>query len=478
MLEIKNVNKSFGGVVVLSNINLSLTENKIYALLGLNGAGKSTLVKIIMGYLKKDSGTVTINGEEIRSIGQALDYGIYLITQDLETMKNIEVKDFLFLGKMSFLLKERKKAKDFLKELNIIPEQKMSTLTKYQRMMIELIRSDIFKSKWIILDEPTSFLGQKETEQLFKELQKRKSKEGGIILITHKIDEVFSATDVAIVLRDGKLVGTAKVKKCSPQALIELMLGEEELRICKIKEATTGKNLLEVSNLNKKGSFYNISFNLKRGEVLGIVGLVGAGKTELAKSVSGYLKYDAGSIKVSGECVKVKNVRSGMREGIVYLTEERIMEGIFPQMSVMENMLISSFGGSITSVIRSNELKEKSMEWIKRLNIRCKDVEQRVLELSGGNQQKVLLARLMMMEKEIFIMDEPTKGIDIKTKEEIYALVRRLKEGRNGVIFISSDIDEVLRVCDRSLVISDGKIVAQYSSNTVKKSDILEVMFK
>jgi ribose transport system ATP-binding protein len=212
--------------------------------------------------------------------------------------------------------------------------------------------------------------------------------------------------------------------------------------------------------------------------VLGIVGLVGAGKTELAKSIVGYFKYDSGSMKVNGEDVKIKNVKSGIEEGVVYLTEERIMEGIFPQMSVMENMFISSFGGSITSLIRNNELKKRSMEWIKKLNIVCKDVDQKVLELSGGNQQKVLLARFMMMGKEIFIMDEPTKGIDIKSKEEIYELVRKLKEGGNGVIFISSDIDEILRISNRTLVMSDGRIVAQCTSNMVKKSDILEVMFK
>ena len=478
MLEIKNINKSFGGVRVLNNINLSLTENKIYGLLGLNGAGKSTLVKIIISYLKKDRGTVTINGEEISSIRQALDCGIYLITQDLETLKETEVRDFLFLGKMSFLLKEREKAKDLLKELNLFPEQKMSTLTKYQRIMVELIRSDVFKAKWIILDEPTSYLGPRKTEQLFKELQKRKSKENGIILITHKIDEVFSTADVAIVLRDGKLVGIPDAKECSRQTLIELMLGEEKLKICESEETTTGKDLLEISNLNKKGSFYDVSFNLRRGEVLGIVGLVGAGKTELAKSIVGYFKYDSGSMKVNGEDVKIKNVKSGIGEGVVYLTEERIMEGIFPQMSVMENMLISSFGGSITSIIKNNKLRERSMEWIKKLNIVCKDMDQRVLELSGGNQQKVLLARFMIMGKEIFIMDEPTKGIDIKSKEEIYELVRKLKEEGNGVIFISSDVAEVLRISNRTLVMSDGRIVAQCTSNMVKKSDILEVMFK
>mgnify|MGYP001015283938 FL=1 len=471
LLTMKNIKKSFSGVAALKNAELELNKGEVVALMGENGAGKSTLMKILTGIYSKDEGTVTFEGKEVeyKSVSESEEAGIAIVHQELNMMNDLTVAQNLFIGK------ERKKgifiddakmagdAKELFKKLNvdINPNVKIGNLTVGKQQMVEIAKAISTNAKVIVFDEPTAALTDSEIEELFKVINDLKAKGTGIIYISHRMDEINVISDKVIVMRDGEYVGTLVTKECTKDDIIKMMVGRTVFMEPKTKSdvAADAEVVLRCENLNRGKHVRDVSFDLRKGEILGFSGLMGAGRTEVARLIFGADPMDSGKIYIHGKEVSIKSTKDAVNAGIGYLSEDRKRYGLLVDKSVEENTCLSSLEKFTKGLfIDGSKSKTVSEKYVQELRTKTPSVTQIIKKLSGGNQQKVVIAKWLVKDSEILIFDEPTRGIDVGAKSEIYDLMERLVKEGKSIIMISSELPEVLRMSDRVVVMCDGRI--------------------
>ena len=474
VLEMKNICKSFPGVKVLEDVNLQVKPGEVHALMGENGAGKSTLMKILMGIYKADQGNIILQGQEtvIHGPKDAMNKGISMIHQELNTLLDMEVAENVFVGreilkkgfskmKIVDLDKMREETARYFREMSIDidPKAKMRTLSVAEMQLVEIVKAISLNSKIIVMDEPTSAITEKEAQVLFAQIDRLKKQGVAIIYISHKMDEIFRISDTITVLRDGEWIGTKPAAELDDNSLIKMMVGRELTDIYPKEPALIGDVILEVKDLSRGKKVKNVSLTLRRGEVLGIAGLVGAGRSELVETIFGLYPKTGGEIFLNGKKADIKNPKEAIKNKIALITEDRKLTGLNLIASVKENISIVSLSKmSKKGVIdkkRENEVAEK---YIKELKIKTPNGNAIVGNLSGGNQQKVVLAKWLLDEPEIIIFDEPTRGIDIGAKRDIYLLINELAKEGKAVIVISSEMAEVMGISDRIAVMCEGQL--------------------
>ncbi len=485
ILEIEDVTKSFPGVVALNKINFELIKGEVHVLLGENGAGKSTLVKILSGAYSKDSGAIYINNKkiEIKNPKHAQEIGIGVIYQELNLIPYLSVAENIFLGRefassigiidSQKIFKEAKKLLDELK-VDINPNALVSTLGTAQQQMVEIAKALSLNSKILIMDEPTSSLTKNEIRQLFLTIERLKRKGVTIIYISHRLEEIFEIGDRVTVLRDGNYVDTKIIAETDQSSLIKMMVNRELKDHYPKRKATVGKELLRIDKLSTDELLRNISFHLNEGEILGIYGLLGSGRTELARVIFGADNCETGEIFVSSKLTKINSPAKAIKKSIGFLTEDRKTQGLILDLCVKDNICITSLDElSKFGVIHYKSEMQVSDKYVKELKIKTTGSHQVVRSLSGGNQQKVVFAKWLNTNAKIFIFDEPTRGIDIGAKQEIYELMNRLTDKGCGIIMISSELPEILGMSDRILVMYNGEITAELENENLSQEILL-----
>ncbi|VUX32163.1 sugar ABC transporter ATP-binding protein [Blautia luti] len=474
VLELKNIYKSFPGVKVLEDVTLQVRPGEVHALMGENGAGKSTLMKILMGIYKADQGSIFLEGEEtvIHGPKDAMSKGISMIHQELNTVLDMEVAENVFVGrellkkgmeklKIVDIARMREETGRYFREMNIDidPRAKMRTLSVAEMQLVEIVKAISLNSKIIVMDEPTSAITEKEAAVLFTQIERLKKQGVAIIYISHKMDEIFRISDTITVLRDGQWIGTKPAKELDNDMLIKMMVGRELTDIYPKDLVEIGDVILEVKNLSRGKKVQDASFSLRKGEVLGIAGLVGAGRSELVETIFGLYPKTGGQIFLHGKEVHIKNSADAIKNKMALITEDRKQTGLNLIVSVKENIASVSIGKLSThGIVNDKKINEVSEKYIKELKIKTPDGNAIVGNLSGGNQQKVVLAKWLLDEPDIIIFDEPTRGIDIGAKRDIYLLINNLAKEGKAVIVISSEMAEVMGICDRILVMAEGRI--------------------
>lgn len=488
VLEAKNIRKEFPGVLALDDVNFDLKPGEIHALLGENGAGKSTLIKIISGVYKAEAGEIIIDGQKkvFNNPHEALNNGISTIYQEFNLVPYMNVSENIYLGKEDLIserfgvLNRRKMENETNKLLNSInlnlnPNEIAKGLGIAKQQLLSIAKAIFRKAKVIIMDEPSAVLTTKEFEYLLELIRGLKSEGIAIIYISHRIEEIFQIADRVTVLRNGKLIGTNKINDIDIDQLIKMMVGrrlEEKYHKATVK---IGSDLFEVENINRKNLLKNISFTLRKGEILGITGLVGAGKTELARAIFGADKKDSGVIKINNEVIEIDNPNSAINNKVSFIPEDRKNGGLVLQMSVQHNITLANLNQLVKAgVINLKKEKEIAREFKDKLSIKTPTLERRTLYLSGGNQQKVVIAKCIFTDAHIFIFDEATRGIDVGAKIEVYDLIMDLVKKGAGIIFISSEFEEILGICDRILVMSKGKVTKEFDRKDADKEKILK----
>ncbi|AGA58689.1 ABC-type sugar transport system, ATPase component [Thermobacillus composti KWC4] len=472
LLRMSGIEKRFAGVHALKGVDFELESGEVHALLGENGAGKSTLMKILAGIYPVDEGEIFIEGNKvsINSVKDAQALGISIIHQEISLVPHLSVAENIFLGKepvtktgwidwKKMIVETRKTLQQFGLELS--PEVPVKKLTVAQQQMIEIIKAVSFRAKMIVMDEPTSSLTEKEVEFLFQTIGHLKEQGVGIVYISHRMNELFAITDRITVLRDGALIGTVRTKDTTADQLISMMVGRE-LTQYYIKDTAPengGEIVLSVHNLSKKGVLNDASFELKKGEILGFAGLVGAGRSELMKCIFGLDAFDEGEIRIDGKPLIIRNPNDAIKHGIAYVTENRKEEGLFLIRSVQYNITIKVLDKFIKWFrVNARYEDQKTRQFINELSIKTPNPDQEVRNLSGGNQQKVLISRWLATNPRILILDEPTRGVDVGAKAEIYAIMNRLVKEGVSIIMISSELPEVINMSDRIAVMYKGGI--------------------
>ncbi|MEY8354241.1 sugar ABC transporter ATP-binding protein [Lachnospiraceae bacterium 54-53] len=489
VLEMKDIFKSFPGVKVLDGVTLCVRPGEVHALMGENGAGKSTLMKILMGIYKADSGTILLDQKAavIHGPKDAMNKGISMIHQELNTLLDMEVSENIFLGRE--ILKEglekfriidqskmREEAKKYFDEMkiNIDPKALMRTLSVAQMQLVEIVKAISLNSKIIIMDEPTSAITEKETAVLFQQIEKLKKKGVAILYISHKMEEIFKIADTITVLRDGEWMGTKPSKELDDNSLIKLMVGREITEIYPKEKAEITDTILEVKNLSRGTKVRNVSFQVRKGEVLGIAGLVGAGRSELAETIFGLYQKTHGEVRINGQKTEIKNPGQAIRNKIALITEDRKLTGLNLKASVKNNIsLVSIRDLSKAGIVDKNKENRVAEQYIKELKIKTPSKNSLVCNLSGGNQQKVVLAKWLLGNPDIIIFDEPTRGIDIGAKREIYLLISKLAKEGKAVIVISSEMSEIMGISDRILVMCEGKLTGEVPRDQFSQEKIL-----
>ncbi|MDK2799458.1 MAG: ribose transport system ATP-binding protein [Clostridiales bacterium] len=487
ILKMENISKSFPGVKALDHVNLELYTGKVLALLGENGAGKSTLMKILSGVYTKDSGDIYFEGNkiDIHSPKHAQSLGIAIIHQELNLLPYLSIAENIFIGReftknMTGRIDWKKlyrESKKYLEQLGVTidPRTLVKNLSVGEQQMVEIAKALSLDAKIIIMDEPTDALTNKETEKLFKVIRTLKQNGKAIVYISHRLKEIFEICDDVTVMRDGKYIGSANVKNIDQEKLIEMMVGRKLEDKFPRKILKPGKEMIRVEHLSKKGVLKDVNLSVRSGEVVGLSGLMGAGRTELAKAIFGALKIDSGDIYLEGEKVKINNPKDAVSLGIAYVSEDRKMEGLILKLSVRHNMTLSALGQfSTAGQINANKESRQVEEYIKKLAIKTPSSLQRVKNLSGGNQQKVVLSKWMMINPKVLILDEPTRGVDVGAKVEIYELINKLKESGVAIIMISSEMPEVMGISDRIVVMHEGKITGEFTHDEVSQEKIMQ----
>lgn len=491
LLEMKNISKSFPGVRALDNVSLSVRSGTVHALMGENGAGKSTLMKCLFGIYRADSGTIHLEGEkvEFKNSKDALEHGVAMVHQELNQALKRNIMDNLWLGRyptvMGFITSEKRMQKDTEKifaELGIKqdPRTVMSRLPVSSRQMVEIAKAVSYNAKIIVFDEPTSSLNDSEVEHLFRIIDLLKKRGAGIVYISHKMEEILRISDDVTVMRDGKHIATEPAKSLTTDKIIKLMVGRELTNRFPPKTNTPGQTILEVNGLSGMYSHVtDASFSLRSGEILGIAGLAGAGRSELLETLFGIAKKKKGTVKIHGKKIENRNSRRAIRNGFALLTEERRSTGIFGILDITANTTISNLKKyRIAGVYLSSRKMRKDTMWaVKAMRIKTASLKTKIRTLSGGNQQKVILGRWLLTKPEILLLDEPTRGIDVGAKYEIYQLINDLAAQGKGVIMVSSEMPELLGVCDRILVMSGGRIAGEVSSDDSQEK-IMELSAK
>lgn len=488
VLELKNIRKEFPGVLALDDVNFDLKPGETHALLGENGAGKSTLIKIISGVYKAEAGEIIIDGQKkvFNNPHEALNNGISTIYQEFNLIPYMNVSENIYLGKEDLIserfgiLNRRKmenETKDLLNSINLSldPNEIAKGLGIAKQQLLSIAKAIFRKTKVIIMDEPSAVLTTKEFEYLLELIRGLKSEGIAIIYISHRIEEIFQIADRVTVLRNGKLIGTKKINEIDIDQLIKMMVGRRLEEKYHKTTVEIGSDLFKVENINRKNILKNISFTLRKGEILGITGLVGAGKTELARAIFGADKIDSGIIKINNKVIEIDNPNSAINNKISFIPEDRKNGGLVLEMSVQHNITLANLNQIVKGgVINLKKEKEIAREFKDKLSIKTPTLERRVLYLSGGNQQKVVIAKCIFTDAHIFIFDEATRGIDVGAKIEVYDLIMGLVKKGAGIIFISSEFEEILGICDRILVMSKGKVTKEFDSKDADKEKILK----
>ena len=489
-MRVSGINKSFPGVKALDNVNFTVRKGTVHALCGENGAGKSTLMKIINGLYKADSGQIYLDEKpvEIKNPIQAREHGIAMIAQELNYVPEMSIEENVFLGRLPVTKfgsvdwkRVRKETIEFLRQegLPYDPQQKLKTLTVSDIQMLEIIKAISNNADLIIMDEPTSAITNREVEILFSKIEELKKKGVSIIYISHKMDEVFRIADDITILRDGKTVETHPASEMDLDQVIALMVGRKMDNVYPKEEVPIGDPILEIEGLGSKGVFKDINFYAKKGEIVGFAGLMGAGRTETMRAIFGLDPYDEGTIKVHGEPVQIKKVSDAINKKVVMLSEDRRRFGCIPIRSVKENASISSldkviYGGRW----HPKEEEELVSKYFKKMNVKTPSLETAIKALSGGNQQKVLLAKWMLRDPDVLILDEPTRGIDVGAKFEIYRLMTDLVEEGKTVIMVSSELPELIGMCDRIYVMNKGRITGCLEREEFTQEAIMKFAMK
>lgn len=480
ILECEGVSKAFGGTQALDNVELRVKKGEVHALLGENGAGKSTLMKIIIGLYKPDSANITFEGKpySVNGPSEAIKAGVSMIHQELNPEPHLTIAESIFLkredtyGKTPFLNKKltNKKAAEILNKFNFKhnPTTLMETLTLAQVQMIEIIKAVSCDARMIIMDEPTSSLDSEETQRLFKTIRDLKEQGVSIIYISHRMEEIFEICDAVSVFRDGKFIGTKKIDGVTNDELISMMVGRKVENIFPKVDCEIGDVVFSVKNLTGKG-FSDISFDVRAGEILGISGLVGSGRSETVRAIFGLDKYDSGEIYLEGKEIKIKSPKEAIQKGICMVNEDRKEYGLCLFRSIRENISLPTLPDRQRSLFinRKKERKE-TLEFSQRLRVKTISIEEEAYSLSGGNQQKVVIAKWIMANPKVLILDEPTRGVDVGAKSEIHALMSQFAAKGMAIVMISSELPEVMGMSDRILIYHEGTLNGQ-----VTRSEIL-----
>ena len=470
-LSMNKINKTFPGVQALSNVKLDLLPGEVHVLLGENGAGKSTLMKILAGVYPPDQGEILINGQKvvINNTGDAASLGISMIYQELNLIPDLTVVENIFINREliqgwpgRYNWKEmNRQAGEILADLNLAidPGNYIRDLSVAQQQMVEIVRSISSNSKIIIMDEPTAALAEQEITELFKQIKLLKEKTVSIIYISHRLPEVKEIGDRVTVLRDGKYVSTEDAKRVKTEQLIKMMVGRDIKEFFPKEDTEKGSEVLRVKNLKRKGVLDDISFSLQQGEVLGFAGLMGSGRTELMRAIFGADQGVEGKIYVKGTELVIDSPETAVKNGIALLTEDRKSSGLILNFAVYQNISLATLEKyAPRGVIDQKRERKRAGELVVALKIKTPGLETVVNSLSGGNQQKVILARWLYRNAEIIILDEPTRGIDVGAKVEIYQLINQLTKQGKAVIMVSSDLPEILAMSDRIAVMYEGKL--------------------
>lgn len=469
-IEMKGIDKSFGSNQVLKDAGFVLADGEVHALMGENGAGKSTLMKILTGVYTKDAGTIYVDGREVnyKNLQEAEKAGIVFIHQELNVLYDLTVEENLFIGKeikgkFGFCNQKamRKKAEEALGRLgvHISPAEVMSNLSVGQQQMIEICKALMVDAKVIIMDEPTAALTQSETLVLFDVIRSLKKQGISIVYISHRMEEIFELCDRISVLRDGTYIGTKNIPETNMNEIVKMMIGREIGERYPVRNCKIGDTVLKVKDLTSSGVFHNVSFEVKAGEVLGVSGLMGAGRTEIMQAIFGNLHCDSGSIEINGKEVHIKSPIQAMKCGIGFITEDRKVEGLMLEESIEKNIALANLPRVSNHHVMDRKKEDNLVKkGIEELHIKCFGPDHECNNLSGGNQQKVVFAKWIYTDPKILILDEPTRGVDIGAKKEIYTIINELAAKGVAIIMVSSELPEVLGMSDRIMVVREGEV--------------------
>lgn len=474
ILTMEGIDKSFPGVHALDHVDLEVCRGEVHALMGENGAGKSTLMKVLTGIYSKDAGTITYEGREVEfhNPREAQEAGIVIVHQELNMMNHLTVAQNIFIGRefmKGFIIDDARmnvEAKKLFDQLgiDINPAEKMGNLTVGKQQMCEIAKAISHEAKVIIFDEPSAALTESEIEELFKIIRDLREKQLGIVYISHRMDEIKVITDRVTVMRDGTYVGTLITKDCTKDDIINMMVGRviyEEPKTHSMV-APDAPVVLKVDHLNAGKLVKDISFELRKGEILGFSGLMGAGRTETARAIFGADPKESGDIYINGEKVEINSPQDAVKHGIGYLSEDRKRYGVVVGKTLAENSTLASLEEFVKGhLINRNKEREATQKYVDRLQTKTPSIDQLVINLSGGNQQKVVIAKWLVRNCDILIFDEPTRGIDVGAKNEIYHLMSELAAEGKSIIMISSEMPEVLRMSDRIIVMCEGRKTAE-----------------
>ena len=491
LLPLRNISKSFVSNRVLDSISLDIERGKCYAVVGENGAGKSTLMKIIGGIYKPDGGSITFDGKEVKfsNPGEAIQAGISIVHQELSLASNLSVAQNIFChreitNKLGFIQWNRlyEEARKIFETMGVEIDPKIlcGRLSVGMQQIVEIAKALSFDSKIIIMDEPTSALSEKEVDHLYRIVTNLTDRKVAVIFISHKLTEVFRIAQKILVLRDGNLTGNLKTEETDRNEVISLMVGRHLTDLFPPKSSGCGKEFFSVSELARKGVFEGLSFSLRRKEILGFAGLVGAGRTETARVIFGADSKDSGEIVLEGKHLEIRNPMDAIAEGICYLTEDRKTLGLFLSMKMSLNIVAASLAKFVNRAgfFLFPKIKDQSRKYVDLMQIRPFDEEIKVINLSGGNQQKTLLAKWLCAKPKVLIVDEPTRGVDIGAKAKIHQDLRTLSEEGVGVIVISSELPEILGLCDRIVIFCEGRITNILDNKDLSQAEIMKFAAK
>lgn len=487
ILKLSSITKKFPGVLALDQVDFDLKQGEVHALVGENGAGKSTLIKIISGVHKRDGGEIELKGEKvnIKGPGHSRKLGISVIYQEFNLVPYLSIAENIFLGreemKGNTIINKKemyKKSKSILHDLgiNLDPNTKISNLGVAMQQMVEIAKALSIDSDIIIMDEPTAALGENEIEELFKTIKNLKQKGISIIYISHRLNELWEVADRVTVFRDGQYIDTHPISETDKDLLINEMVGRKLKEQFPPRKAKIDDEILEVNNLKTKDLLKDISFSLKRGEILGFAGLVGSGRTELMRCIFGADKKESGKILIDNQEVEINNPQDAIEKGIGFITEDRKQQGLVLVRSVRENISLTDLSQIMDGIVLKEDKDKKLAEdYIEKLNIKTPGTEQEVNYLSGGNQQKVVLAKWLIRDTRILIFDEPTRGIDVGAKKEVYTLMNQLAESGVGIIMISSELPEIIGMSDRIMVMNHGEIAGKLDIEDADQEKIISL---
>jgi len=488
LLEMRNIEKTFSGVQALKSVTLKVRPGTVHALLGENGAGKSTLMKILIGMYHQDEGEIYFDQQPLDSTSMraVLKQGISMIYQELNPLLNMSIAENIYLGrepknKMGFLnykelYKNTEELFSYLSIKNLKPDEKIINLTVAKMQLVEIAKAISYRSKLIIMDEPTSSLTETECEHLFKIVDMLRKEGIAFIFISHKLEEVYRIADEATILRDGEYIGTEEVKDLDKDTIIKMMVGREVKQLFPKIETEIGETAIKIRDMSRAGEFQNISFEAKKGEIVGFSGLMGAGRSELMETVFGYRKSTAGEIYINEQRVSIKSPADAIEHKMALLTEDRKRTGLFLSLSVKDNMIMPSMKKYLRGpFLQHKEIITDCKEQKEKFLLKSNSFKQAVKNLSGGNQQKILVSRWLLTDPEIIILDEPTRGIDIGAKSDIHRFISSLAAQGKCIIMVSSELPEILGMSDRIYVMHEGKLTGCLSRREATQERILQL---